>query len=333
VSSVEITVQRHLRTLTVSRGESAPISVYRQPTRTIQLIQNVGPTGATGPQGEQGIQGIQGNQGIQGPIGLTGNTGPQGPIGEVATIDLVHAAMPGQCRLVYVSTTSIRLDPCDGSSLLINGVIRRIPNAGSTYNSPGTLSASTRYYVYAYWDGSAVQLELSTLGYGLSGTYNIRTKSGDTSRTLVGMIQTDSPAAPFVETVRYNGVASWFNRRPKHVYQAGIASTAAAPYVVHGLAVTGGMVWSDESYISHGTMGHAVNSAIGTCYLLPNVNGGTVLNEHASQGYIPVGTASCCLSAQTVSLCSEGWHTFGSSIGVSAGTGTFNVNAWAMLRT
>jgi hypothetical protein len=51
VSTSEITVQRHLRTVTVSRGGAAPVSVYRQSVRTVQLAQARGPAGADGAAG------------------------------------------------------------------------------------------------------------------------------------------------------------------------------------------------------------------------------------------------------------------------------------------
>jgi hypothetical protein len=55
VSRSDITVQRNVRTITVSRGGAAPVSVYRQATRTVQIEQSSrGLTGNTGPQGPQG---------------------------------------------------------------------------------------------------------------------------------------------------------------------------------------------------------------------------------------------------------------------------------------
>jgi hypothetical protein len=54
----------------------------------------------------------------------------------------------GQCRLVFVSATSIRLQPHNGRNLNINGLPEQIPTAGITASND-SLAANTTYYVYA----------------------------------------------------------------------------------------------------------------------------------------------------------------------------------------
>lgn len=117
----------------------------------------------------------------------------------------------GQCRLNYVSATSIKLSPLNGNNLIINGLPRQIPAAGVTLSNEG-LSASTNYFVYAYWTGSAIALVASTTGHSQDATTGIEIKTGDATRALVGMVFTN-PSSQFADAPAERHVASWFNRR------------------------------------------------------------------------------------------------------------------------
>jgi hypothetical protein len=127
-------------------------------------------------------------------------------------LDLMTPAH-GQCRLVYVSATQIKLQPHNGRNLCINGLPEQIPTAGVTIANTG-LSANTVYYVYAYMNGPTMTLELSTTGRSTWATYGIETKSNDTSRTLVGLVVTNG-SSQFQDSSTVIGVLSFFNRRRK----------------------------------------------------------------------------------------------------------------------
>jgi hypothetical protein len=92
----------------------------------------------------------------------------------------------GHCYL-YVVNDSLILLPWEGSQIWIAGAGRTIPTGGTTPvpPSPGYV-ADTTYFVYAWWDGSAIQLDVSTVSYAEDGA-GLMHKSGDASRTLVGM--------------------------------------------------------------------------------------------------------------------------------------------------
>ncbi|MEB2654919.1 hypothetical protein SOP89_26500, partial [Pseudomonas siliginis] len=105
----------------------------------------------------------------------------------------------GQCRLSYVSGTQLKLSPYNGNNLIINGVPQQIPSAGVTLANTG-LAASTKYYVYAYMNAGTMTLEAVTTAHA-TGTNGVEQKSGDATRTLVGMILTDgSTPGQFVDT-------------------------------------------------------------------------------------------------------------------------------------
>ena len=125
-------------------------------------------------------------------------------------LDLISAAH-GQCRLAYVSATSIKLSPVNGRNLVIDGQLQKVPSAGITISNSG-LSASTLYYVYAIMSGGSMALELSTTGHSTNN--GVETKTGDTSRTLVGMVRTNA-SSQFVDDATNLCVLSFFNRRRK----------------------------------------------------------------------------------------------------------------------
>ncbi len=122
----------------------------------------------------------------------------------------------GQCRLSVTSTTVITLSPYNGNLLTINDATYQIPNAGITLSNSG-LSASTLYYIYAYMNGTTMTLEASATAYSAGGTARMMTKTGDTTRTLVGMIRVDA-FTQFVDDPAHRLLANWFNRQPKSIF-------------------------------------------------------------------------------------------------------------------
>lgn len=119
----------------------------------------------------------------------------------------------GQCRLTYVDATHLKLIPFKGNLIPIKTIsdweIREIPSAGITYTISG-LSASTVYYVYLYDSGGTLTLELSTTGHVTDGNTGVEVKSGDATRTIVGMVKADG-------STEFSAwwTLSWFNRLPK----------------------------------------------------------------------------------------------------------------------
>lgn len=213
-----------------------------------------GPTGATGATGATGPQGPVGNTGPQGPAGATGATGatgPQGPPGPTAGLptggstgqvltknsttdyDTIWATpasgtsgIPNCGRLSFVSTTSLRFSPYKGDQIKINGTIYQIPAAGITISNGPTfingvggsnLAANTLYYVYLFNNAGTLTADFSTTGHATSsttGNVGIEVKSGDDTRSLIGLIRTVSGApGAFADDTTNRLTRSWFNRR------------------------------------------------------------------------------------------------------------------------
>lgn len=127
--------------------------------------------------------------------------------------DALVATAHGQCRLTFVSTTSLKLAPFNGRNLFINGALQQVPAAGVTVANT-SLSASTLYYVYAYMNGSTMTLELSTTGHSQDATTGVEVKTGNATRTLVGMCVTNA-SSQFQDGGAVVGVLSYFNRARK----------------------------------------------------------------------------------------------------------------------
>lgn len=119
----------------------------------------------------------------------------------------------GQAQLTYTDTTHVKLLPFNGNKLVVNGVVCTVPDAGVSYTISG-LSSSTLYYVYAVATTGAISsIELSTtvpVASTTAGNKGTMIKTGDDTRSLVGMVRTDGSTL-FANTDLKRFVRSWFN--------------------------------------------------------------------------------------------------------------------------
>lgn len=103
----------------------------------------------------------------------------------------------GQCYLEYTSTTVLTLKRKNGRFIQIAGELHEIPAAGTTLGTSG-LSVSTLYYIYAYDNSGTLTMEASTTAWTVSttaGNEGMPIKTGDNTRTFVGMTTTNNPVA------------------------------------------------------------------------------------------------------------------------------------------
>lgn len=151
----------------------------------------------------------------------------------------------GQCRFIFVNSSTCRLIPYNGNRLVIDGVSREIPSAGVDITTAAFTADITRY-IYAYWDGSTIQLEASATSYG-THTNGVVIKTGDSTRTLVGKIRSWT-GNTFVDSLNGRLVASWFNRRKRlllnNAFSASITQSSSANISSNYLYFT---CWSDSA--------------------------------------------------------------------------------------
>jgi len=117
----------------------------------------------------------------------------------------------GQCVLMLVGANLV-LQPKNGHLLIINGRSEEVP-AGGVSLPPTGLTASTKYYIYALMSSGVMILEAVTTAYAVSTAAENRDvviKSGDNTRTLVGMVYPIAGPA-FVDSWSQRFVRTWFN--------------------------------------------------------------------------------------------------------------------------
>ena len=154
-------------------------------------------------------------------------------------------------HLRRTSATALQFIPWGGDRIKINGTWRTIPAGGVSIGNSG-LAANTQYYVYLYWNGSALVSEFSGTGHSLSSSADnagVEVKTGDESRSLIGFIRTDA-SSQFVDLPTARWVRSWFNRqldkRVCNVVAGGQFSTNSNVPVNSGLQLDF-LAWAGEA--------------------------------------------------------------------------------------
>jgi hypothetical protein len=94
--------------------------------------------------------------------------------------------------------------------------LRRLPIAGVTL-ATGALALNEVRFVYAYWTGSVVALELSATGETPDPLTGLPCKTGDVTRLLVGMVHGNASSQVDING-EYWGVQSYWVRLPRTLY-------------------------------------------------------------------------------------------------------------------
>lgn len=224
----------------------------------------------------------------------------------------------GQGRLVK-SGSNIVLQPLNGNLLTINGVNQTIPSAGVSL-APTGLTPSTLYYIYAYMVSTTMTLEASTTGHSTDTSTGVETKTGDATRTLVGMVRPITGPA-FADTAAQRFVVSWFNRRPidsRGAFTADRTTTSTSYAEINTEIRCEFLAWPTEA------MFFAINGCFfnsggaGVTFAAVGFDGTT-----PEPGVLFTGSSAAPLSATATRTLSEGYH-YATLLGkVSAGTGSF----------
>lgn len=237
----------------------------------------------------------------------------------------------GRCRLSYQSSTALILTPYNGNTIVINGQVVTIPSAGVTLSNSGVASG-TRYYIYLYLNSGVPTLERSTTGHSTDAATGVEIKTGDATRTLVGMART-TDGGTWGETSSYKCVLSYFNRREivAQLYFGTNYSVLLTSYT----AVNGGgqtcqwLTWADEP-VKFSVNGFFQNSSAGQLtYTSIGVDGTTAQDVFN----LAVGTNGGPLGLSLANTFSEGYH-YSTILGkVSGGTGSWSGGGAAGERT
>lgn len=196
----------------------------------------------------------------------------------------------GECQFRNTSISACALFPLNGDRLIINGAERTIPLAGVAM--PSLAASDTRYFIYAYWTGSAIALEASTTGYTL-GTGGIVCKIGDITRTLVGQAYASSSFG-FSQSGNGWTVRSWFNDKPPalNTYNSGVVDLSGG--IQGPLATINLLAWDDDAVDLLFSFTGAPLSAPNTYYIFGYINGGQIASTSQSDntGYYATPVAA-----------------------------------------
>lgn len=227
-----------------------------------------------------------------------------GPTYDNANLNVPASQQIGQCRLNWSSTSLVKLERYDGRYLFINGAWSEIPSSGVSL-AIGSLSASTRYYVYAYLDAGTMTLEAVSTAPAQDSTYGHQIKTGDATRTLVGMVAPNGSTA-FEDSATFRGVLSYFNRIPLKLYILAGALTSASAYPASTVVNVKTLSWGDYDISASSTVS---NSTTNPAYLGINIDSTTY-----SGGYVQ-GAAN-----DTAQLTARALVTSGATVGLLTAT-------------
>lgn len=225
----------------------------------------------------------------------------------------------GRCRLSYQSSTALILTPYNGNTIVINGQVVTIPSAGVTLSNSGA-SNSTLYYIYAYLSSGVLTLEYSATGHSTDTTTGVEIKTGDTTRTLVGMARTTSGGV-WNSAAAQRFVLSYFNRREivGNASLSTIAIVSSTSYVEVSTSLRNEwLTWADEP-VKFMVNGGVSGSGAIDIYASIGVDGITAQDVCSVKN----GTNATGLGIIHANTFSEGYH-YSTAIGrVSGGSGSW----------
>jgi hypothetical protein len=237
----------------------------------------------------------------------------------------------GQCILTK-SGANLLLSPKDGNRLIVNGVVCTVPDGGVTLAAPAT--NGTLYYIYALATSGAVSsLEASTTTHATSttaGNKGVEIKSGDDTRTLVGMARTVSSA--WVDSATQRFVRSWFNGPPMYLanfLQSSVNSTATSYAELHATQTRiEWLNWANE-VVSFAFTGNAyANLSVAIRqWTSMGIDSTTAPEDVWAYHNTYADTNTTDISFVHATSPSEGYHYGTVLIKVSSSTGTWYVNS------
>jgi hypothetical protein len=235
----------------------------------------------------------------------------------------------GQCRLT-VSGGNLLLSRWDGNALFIQDRFREVPASGPTLAATG-LTPNTTYYIYASWSGSAIVLDASTTGYANDTTYGHRIKTGDNTRTLVGMARcVTGPAWSSNASL----TRSWFNTdKLRAVLTLGTdrSTTSTSNVETNSADRVEFLLWSHETFGLSGFLNTWLESA-GACRMFAGIMVDGVL---LSQGFVDTAGVEqrFVTTISPFTSPAEGYHYGSISFSTSNGTSiTIHASNYTTLR-
>jgi hypothetical protein len=248
------------------------------------------------------------------------------------TSGLPPTVRPGG-RLSYVSATALQFVPFNGSHIVVNGVFYAIPAAGiaglattGVYvdgTASQNLAASTLYWVYCFNNAGVLTADFCTTGHSTSATAgNVGTeiKSGDDTRTLIGLVRTSTVPVNFADAVANRLVRSWVNRqRVGFELNGSVSGFGSGAWT--NIAIVGVVCFADD-LIDQTVCGYLSPASTYNVYAINGLDGGQV----GQLGLTWQSGNSAAVSVRHASTTTEGYHTVSAMISVAGSTMNANLS-------
>lgn len=162
----------------------------------------------------------------------------------------------GQCRLEYATSTSVKLERCNGKSLILwDGSSKweqiEIPSTGITYTiTSAYFDADTLHYLYAYSNNGVAALAANSLAPTIDSETGYAVLPTMDKYVCVGMMYLNA----LKELDNEHMVSSYFNRRPR-TQRAELSSNATTTSTSYIEASTDlrcpFLLWDGEEAMAH----------------------------------------------------------------------------------
>jgi len=244
------------------------------------------------------------NHGHTGPadggvIGTATPTANKIPIADASGLLDSWVRQGGECRLT-LSGSNLLLSRYNGYRLVVDNVVQAIPSAGVTVSATG-LTANTTYCIYAFMSSGVMTLEASTTAYAADSRNGIMVKSGDTTRTLVGMARTNSSGA-WADSLTQRFVLSYYNRRIRglcYSTNSPFSTSSTTAVDLSSDAKLEFLSWGDDASIISFSAGMTNTINYANMYIAIGINGsvaiGTLITATQSQYAATLGYTGATL--------------------------------------
>ena len=261
--------------------------------------------------------------------GFTGSGNLSYGISSADNTSVPYISFDQQCgRLVYVSTTSIRLDPQDGNTIWVYSGSRWrrriIPSAGISMANTG-IAANFGGYIYLYDNVGVLTMESSLTAPAVDATSGLKIKTGDATRLLVGMVKVNGDTPGLFQTPGL--VLSWYQRRGIKVsaaFTTNRTTTSTSLVELNAEIQVKFISWAEEAFVAMFTGSATTNGAAGVVFHTRITLDGvvTALTPQLALN-TPVTSYTTNVSINGQATATEGYHYATLAGAVNSDTGTW----------
>ena len=240
----------------------------------------------------------------------------------------------GTSELIFVSASSLTMT--HGVVPVFKDAVwqmRSIVTPPTLSNSG--LSADTLYYVYLFDNSGTLTLEASTTTHEKDSAFGVEVKSGDRTRSLVGMVYVLTGG--FADHASGRLTATWFGRRVREAHATAVVSLGSTTTSVSYVSLSSDtevsvVTWGEELTCLSGGGDIGNSSAGGFVFFVCTIDGIELSGAGGGQA-VGAGNRFFFIAHGVQQSVTEGFHRVFPKWRVNAGTGTLSGSAPEALTT